>query len=256
VRLRGRGESNADQTELAADLVVDASGRGSRAAGWLAGLGFTPPRETTVDALTGYASRVYRVPAGHGDAQKAAYIKPTPPTGTRGGMIVPIEGDRWHVSLVGMDGDYPPTDEAGFLEFARSLPAPHLYQAIKEAEPLTNVSGYRRNQTRMLHYEDLPRYLESFLVSGDAVHSLNPVYALGVTAAAVGAVALENSLKAQRRAADADLAGLARRFQAELARKMAPMWSMATHEDRRWPATQSAGDLGPAPGWTPKAAIL
>jgi 2-polyprenyl-6-methoxyphenol hydroxylase-like FAD-dependent oxidoreductase len=63
VRLRGRGESNADQTELAADLVVDASGRGSRAAGWLAGLGFTPPRETTVDALTGYASRVYQVPA-------------------------------------------------------------------------------------------------------------------------------------------------------------------------------------------------
>jgi hypothetical protein len=37
-------------------------------------------------------------------------------------MIMPMEGDRWHVTLIGMDGDYPPTGEAAILDFARSCP--------------------------------------------------------------------------------------------------------------------------------------
>jgi 2-polyprenyl-6-methoxyphenol hydroxylase-like FAD-dependent oxidoreductase len=109
-----------------------------------------------------------------------------------------------------------------------------------------------RNQNRMRYYEGLPRYLEGFLVAGDAVYTLNPVYALGMTAAAMGGLALDRSLKAQRRQRTAgDVAGLARRFQAELARTIAPIWALATREDRRWPATQDVEVLNPGQGWTP-----
>ena len=94
-------------------------------------------------------------------------------------MIIPIEGDRWHVTLIGMAGDYPPTSEAGFLAFAQSLPTPQLYEAISAAEPLTEPSGYRRTENRVRHYERLPRYLEGLLVCGDAAYTLNPVYAQG-----------------------------------------------------------------------------
>ena len=43
------------------------------------------------------------------------------------------------VILSGYCGDHPPGDHAGFLEFARSLPAPDAYDKLKDATPLTPV---------------------------------------------------------------------------------------------------------------------
>ena len=58
VEVRNRGE--AEHTErLPADLVVDASGRGSRVPQWLASLGYAAPEETTVGVDIRYASRFY-----------------------------------------------------------------------------------------------------------------------------------------------------------------------------------------------------
>jgi len=226
---------------------VDASGRDSQTPHWLADLGYTPPQETTIHAFAGYASRLYRRPAEAGAPWKTLYIRPAPTSSTRGGVIIPIEGDRWHVTLAGMGGDYPPTDEQGFLDFARSLPSSRLYEAIQEAEPLTKPYGYRRGENRMRHYESLPRYLEGFLAYGDSVSTLNPVYGLGMTAAALGSLALQHSLQTQRRMqAAGDLTGLAQSFQRQLSRAVASTWHMVTREDRRWPATETADGLAAA----------
>jgi 2-polyprenyl-6-methoxyphenol hydroxylase-like FAD-dependent oxidoreductase len=239
VRLRGRGESVEEETELAVDLVVDASGRDSRASDWLESLGLTAPQVSEVNAFAGYATRIYQRPSDFIGHWKSIYILPTPPYGTRGGVILPLEKDRWHVTLIGMARDYPPTDEAGFLSFARSLPSPQLYEAIKNAKPLTKASGYRRTENRLRHYENLPRYLEGFLVLGDAVYTLNPVYAQGMTLAAMSSVALERSLKTQRsRTVTGDLIGLAKTFQKQLAKVVSGPWQMATSEDWRWPVTE------------------
>jgi 2-polyprenyl-6-methoxyphenol hydroxylase-like FAD-dependent oxidoreductase len=244
VRLRHRGSLSAHEISLAADLVVDASGRDSQASHWLADLGYRPPQETIVNAFAGYASRLYRHPAGFHDHWKTLYIRPTPANSTRGGVIIPIEGDRWHVTLIGMAGDYPPTSEAGFLAFAHSLPTPQLYEAISFSEPLTEPSGYRRTENRVRHYEQLPRYLEGFLVCGDAAYLLNPVYAQGMTAAVMGSLALNNSLKAQRDQDMAgDLTGLAAIFQKQLSQVMADLWQMATDQDRRWPMVEVVEQL-------------
>jgi 2-polyprenyl-6-methoxyphenol hydroxylase-like FAD-dependent oxidoreductase len=240
VRLRRRWDVQAGETGMAADLVVDTSGRESRAPAWLAGLGYTPPRESVVNSFPGYATRIYRRPAEFSEPWKIIYIRPTPPDSFRGGLIIPIEGGRWQVTLVGMSRDYPPTDEEGFLEFARSLPTPKLYEAIKAAEPLTRPCGYRRTENRLRHYEQLPRYLEGFLAGGDAACALNPVYALGMTAAALTGQALAGSLKTQR---PGDVAGLAQTFQQALHQVVAGPWQMATREDRRWPATEVAESL-------------
>jgi hypothetical protein len=67
VRLRsrsGRVEGTGGDTEVPAEFVVDASGRGSQAPQWLAALGYQPPPETSINPLLGYASRQYRIPAG------------------------------------------------------------------------------------------------------------------------------------------------------------------------------------------------
>ena len=55
--------------------------------------------------------------------------------------------------LTGGDGDYPPTDEAGFLDRARTMRTPDLYEAIRDAEPIGPIVGYRATENRLRHYE-------------------------------------------------------------------------------------------------------
>jgi flavin-dependent dehydrogenase len=200
-----------------------------------------------VTSFPGYATRIYRRPADFGGRWKTLFIKPSPSGSTRGGFIIPLEGDRWQVALVGMAGDYPPTGEACFLEFAASLPVPHLYEAIKSAQPLSKPCGYRRTESRVRHYEHLPRYLDGFVVLGDAVYTLNPVYAQGMTVAAMASQALDACLQNQRSLSPAgDLTGLAGRFQQELSRSVAGIWQMVTREDLRWPQAEMVENFIPA----------
>ncbi len=192
-----RARSRRDQTisEIEAELVVDASGRDSDTPRWLNSLGFPAPTETSVTSKPGYATRIYNIPANFKEEWKAIYIQPAAPNLTRGAIIVPMEGNRWHVTVFGMAGDYPPTTEAGFLEFAQSLPDQQIYEAIKDATPLTEVWSFRRGENRLRHYEQLSRYLEGLLVFGDAVYALNPVYGQGMTVAALGAMEMDKCLR-------------------------------------------------------------
>lgn len=231
---RTRRSGSTDE-ELRADLVVDATGRGSRAPRWLKELGYEAPEETVVNGFLGYASRLYRVPGGFASDWKGAYVQLAPPRRTRGGIMLPVEGGRWLLTLIGGGRDYPPADDAGFLEFARSLPSPVIYDAVKSAEPLTPVRSHRANENRRRHYERLERQPDNFLVTGDAACAFNPVYGQGMTAAALGALALDETLGAQRRLhPGGELHGLARRFQKRLAKANAAPWLLATGEDFRY----------------------
>jgi len=232
-----------EREALRADLVVDASGRDSRAPRWLGALGYPAPAETTINSFLGYATRWYRRPAGFAADWKALLLSAGPPEGKRGGVILPVEGDRWFVTLTGGGRDYPPADEADFLAFARTLRAPTLYEAILGAEPLSPVYSYRRTENRLRHYERLPRWPEGFVVVGDAVCAFNPVYGQGMTVAALAAEALDACLAAQT--ARGGLAGLAPRFQRQLAKVNEPAWLLATGEDFRYRETE-----GGRPGWT------
>lgn len=228
--------------QLAADLVVDASGRSSKAADWLATLGYPRTTEVTIDALLGYASRRYRIPADF-TADWRMVVLPAAPPSTRGGVIFPIEDGQWQVTLGGYARDYPPTDEPGFMQFAKGLGSPLLYQAICHAEPLSEIHGWRQMANRWRQFERLGRWPEGFVVVGDSVRAFNPVYGQGMTVAAITAVALDRALADHRHRYGGDLAGFARRFQRLVARHGADAWQLATGEDLRFPTTQ-----GPRPG--------
>lgn len=232
VQLRNRQTQQI--TTLDADVVVDASGRDSDAPKWLTALGYTAPTETIITAKVGYATRIYQIPPGFKDTWKVMMIQPSMPD-THGGILTILEGNRWHVGMIGMRGDYPPTTKEGYLEYARSLPSPRLYEAIKDAQPLTDVFGYRRGENHLRHYEKLPRYLQGFLVGGDAVCSFNPVYGQGMTVAALGSLTLDECLQEQhQRYPNGEVTGLARRFQQRLRKVIALPWQLATSADRRW----------------------
>lgn len=242
-RLRGVADGAARADELSAALVVDASGRASRAPDWLVALGYERPEETTITAHLGYASRVIRRPkdpaAGLPHGWKGVAIGPMAPHNARGAVMLPIEDDQWIVTLAGTNGDYPPTDEAAFLEFARGLPHPLVSQVLQQAEPVTAIAGYRRTENRQRHYERLRRWPDNFVVLGDATCAFNPVYGQGMTTGALGAMTLDRCLRERRgKAIAGDRPGFAQEFQRELAKTNATPWLMATGEDLRWPNSE------------------
>ncbi len=236
VSLRPRFRPQSDEevlSQLTGDLVVDATGRESKAPEWLKSLGYAPPPETRVNPCLGYASRFYAPSVDSERDWKGMIIQASPPGNLRGGVIWPIEGGQWHVVLSGTGKDYPPTDEKDFLEFARSLSDPALFEALKEAQPLSPIYGYRRTENRLRHFERLQRLPEGFIVLGDAACAFNPVYGQGMTVAALGAVALRKSLSGRR-----GLSGLPHRFQRELARVNVLPWTLATSSDMRVPTVE------------------
>jgi flavin-dependent dehydrogenase len=241
VRFRDRhNRANIHAENLYADLVVDAGGKVSKTPQWLKSLGYEPPQETTIKAFVGYASRLYE---GSGKLADTApvFVATAPPFRTRGGGIFPIEGNRWLAIVFGGDRDYPPADEAGFLEFARTLPTPRIYDAIKDAEAITPVYSYRGTENRLRHYELLPRYPENLIIIGHAVCAFNPIYGQGMTVAALDAQMLDKCLQKQReRYPEGDLTGLARQFQQKLAKLHTLPWTFAISQDSRYRGSEGA----------------
>ena len=72
-----RADGSAEEL-LGADLVVDASGRGSRTPAWLEALGYPRPEREEVQIGLGYATRTYRLPPDALDGKLAILDAATP----------------------------------------------------------------------------------------------------------------------------------------------------------------------------------
>lgn len=236
-----RSVGRSAEEALAAQLVIDASGRGSQAPCWLEDLGFTPPEATVVNPLLGYATRRYQIPQGFEADWKVLLINHSPPDGTRLGYLAQIEAGEWIATLGGYGGDYPPLDPEGFLEFARSLPSAKFYEAIQDAQPMSRIYAHRATANRLYHYEKvtLP---EGFIVLGDAVCALCPVYGQGMTVSAISALVLRDWLHKTYQGSNRHLAFS--EFQKTLAKSNALPWALATGQDSRFPTTQGKSEPG------------
>ncbi|MBQ0968768.1 FAD-dependent monooxygenase [Streptomyces sp. RK23] len=236
-RVRGVRVSGPDgEADLDADLVVDASGRGTRIVTWLDGLGLSGVRTRTVDSGLVNASRVYRVPAG-AERFPLTIVQADPYVSRpgRSAMVMPVEGDRWLVSCGGTRGGEPPADAEGFLRYTLDLPDPIVGRLISGAEPLTDVH-VSRSTSNVRHYLDkAPQWPEGLVVLGDALGTFNPAYGQGMSVAAFGARVLGRELE---RAGGPDAPGLARRVLRGAARPVDAAWAMAVGQDVLYPATR------------------
>lgn len=223
-----------------AELVVDCSGRNSRIAHDLAESGALAPPVSRVNVDCAYATRLFRRSLG-GDELPGTFVVvvPDPPRTRRGGVMLPIEGGRWIVGLLGSHGETPPTGDAGWRAYADSLESPVLGAAVARCEPLGPAVAYRFPSSQRRHYEVLHQLLPGLVSVGDVVSSFNPIYGQGMSSAALQAEALGSSLALVTGPTDPRLPGL---FQRSAAKVVDTPWTIAVGADFNDPLT-----TGPRP---------
>ncbi len=233
------------------ELVVDATGRRSPLPQWLTEWGYELPEETVIDAKLGYASQWFEIPPEYHHPNrgeqwnwKSLLIWAKPPYQTRAGVLYPVEGNRWVVTLSGTGGDYPTAHDQDFLKFARSLRNRAIYNAIRHAVPVSAVKLYRGTANRWRHYETMDRFPARLVTLGDGVCAFNPLYGQGMTVAALSAQRLGHWLDNTGTSDRPNLTRAGDRFRKSLGSVLQLPWLMATGEDLRWPTTE-----GPEPQW-------
>ncbi|NSL86161.1 hypothetical protein ECE50_004930 [Chitinophaga sp. Mgbs1] len=162
-------------------LTIDASGRGSQTPNWLEAIGYERPPETQVEVNVGYTSRIYRESPDSNNDWKSLLIYFTSPDKWRLGAMANVQYDTWVVSLIGYFGDHAPLDEKGYLEFARSLTQPQIFDWLGTATGLSEAKIYKVKNIFWRHYEKLSKYPDGFLVIGDAACNFNPIFGRGIT---------------------------------------------------------------------------
>jgi 2-polyprenyl-6-methoxyphenol hydroxylase-like FAD-dependent oxidoreductase len=236
-----RRDHSPDVEVVAADLVVDCSGRGSRSTTWLEALGYPAPEVERVEVDMGYSTRIYRREPGHLGGDVMINVAPLAGNPRACGMIAQ-EGDRWIVTLAGYFGDYPPTDVTGYLDFSQRLPVADVHDLIRSAEPLTDPISYRFRANQWRHFERLDRFPDGFLVLGDAIASFTPIYGQGMSVAALEARALDRCLAegSQR---------IASRFFNEASKVVGVAWSITVGNDKRLSKQEAQSPAARLLGW-------
>ena len=213
------------------DLIVDASGRGALTLNLLESMGHALPEETTIGVNIAYATAVFEIPDDAPPDWKGVFTLPQAPEHSRGGLLMPMEGQRWILSLGGrQNGEEPPADVEGFMAFVRQLRTPTIYNAIQHAKRLGDIASYRFPESAYRHYEGFDAFPQGLLPLGDAICRFNPVYGQGMSVAAQEARALGHLL-ADRLSSPTPLDGLAQAFFAEAEAIIDTPWAMAAIPD-------------------------
>jgi flavin-dependent dehydrogenase len=209
------------------DVVIDASGRGSRLSHWLTDLGYSVPEPESVEAKLGYASRRYQGPES--PLLKDGLMIVAIPDSPVGSTILPVENRQWIVGAAGYGERRPSRDTSQFAEFFSSLRDPAAADWVSRLQPLGDVAVYRRTGNRRIPYARGARWPRGLLVAGDALCAFNPIYGQGITVAAMQAELLGKLI------GDVRDVRSTRRLQRRLLAVTNFPWSVATSEDLRQP---------------------
>jgi 2-polyprenyl-6-methoxyphenol hydroxylase-like FAD-dependent oxidoreductase len=212
---------------LPANLVIDATGRGTHSLKWLEAMGYPKPEEERVEVGISYTTRSFRRSPEDLDGDLFAMIPPTP-SGKRGAAMLAQEGGRWVVTLISHFGPAGPAELDGFIEFAQTLPAPYIYEVVRQAEPIGEAAITRFPASVRRRYERLDRFPHGYLVMGDALCSFNPIYGQGMSVAALESMELQAALREGTE-------NLASRFFRRVSKVVDIPWSIAAGNDLRIP---------------------
>jgi 2-polyprenyl-6-methoxyphenol hydroxylase-like FAD-dependent oxidoreductase len=222
---------------IPADLVVDASGRGDLTSAFLEVIGQRQPAETVIGVDIGYTTAVFAIPDDHPADWKGVRTVGMASQGIGGGLMLPLEGDRWMLTLGGRRDDKPPGDWDGFLAYAQQLRTPTIYDAVKRAKRLGEVARFGFPASVCRHFERLEAFPRGLLPLGDAICHFNPIYGQGMSVAAQEACLLHQLLRTQAEISD-PLTALASAFFTGAGALIDTPWALAAVADFAFPGTE------------------
>lgn len=221
-----------EKASFTGQVVVDCTGQHSKAANYLSDQGYGPVTSEIVESYLGYSSALFSeviLP----EQVKASLITPKAPNNPIGAGILPVEGNKYIVTLYGFNKHYPPTDEQEFFDTLKNLRAPLIFDAVKDAQLVSPIKSYHKNKNVLNRFDKCKKWPKGFLVCGDAVSSLNPYYGQGITMAALCSEIIGQHLIRRR-----DPKWL-RQAQIAICRAYQDPWRSSKYEDLRWPNTRA-----------------
>jgi 2-polyprenyl-6-methoxyphenol hydroxylase-like FAD-dependent oxidoreductase len=220
--------ANGESTTLAADLVVDASSRGTLTLEALDRLGMRRPDENEIGIDLSYATATFDIPPTAPRDWRAVIHRPSAQSG-RGAFLFPIENNRWHIGLNGVHGETPPDGVQDFIAFAKTLRTPTIYDAIKHATAVGAIYRFGLPCSVRRRFEALQSFPGGLLPIGDVVCRFNPAFGQGMSVVAQEVGVLKQLLDARTGAADPH-DGLAPAFFAAIQDVLAAPWSVAEND--------------------------
>jgi 2-polyprenyl-6-methoxyphenol hydroxylase-like FAD-dependent oxidoreductase len=231
---RERGETR----RLSADLVVDATGRNTRLPRWLNDNGFGNVPESKIGIQLGYATGLFHLPEKLRPDSPLLYIVGPPPHQTKVGVLFQAENGIVFGGMGGYHGDYPPSDLDGFLQFARNLSQPDIFDVLSRSELCSRIQLFRIPCSLRRHYDRVREFPDGVLPIGDSICSLDPAFGQGMSIAAIEAQVLSRCLENCR-----DINGEFRRnYLRHVNAVLDAAWILSSRENLRYPQT-----TGPRP---------
>lgn len=222
---------------VAADLVVDAAGRGTRLPAWLTQWGYARPVEQVMDIGINYATHQFRIPEGL-IAEKVVVAGASHDQSLGMGMLC-YEDGTWVLTTFGVANAKPPKTFPEMLAVAEQLLPAHFNAALAQADPFGDPAFHAFPASRWRRYDKLDRFPAGIVPLGDAVASFNPTFGQGMTMTSLQAGHLQRALQFPDDQLAAELNRATRKT-------TWPVWMMNAIGDITF---HHAGTKGPIPWW-------
>ncbi|MGO4788491.1 NAD(P)/FAD-dependent oxidoreductase [Paenibacillus sp. 2KB_20] len=243
VVFRDRSVKEPALLHMNADIVVDASGRGSKLADWLQNLGYAIPKAERLHISLGYSTRHYRVPEETQAVWSTILNDGDPSLGIGTAVFNPIENQIAEVVLYRAGGDsYPTTDHQLYDQEAQNLFGATIGDLLQQLEPVSSPRGYRIEECVRQHFEQMKDWPSGLLVLGDAFCSFDPIFGQGMTVAAIQADTLDQCLQSMQNRVLLE-EGFERSALLKIQSATEPAWWLSAAADLRWPGVTYEGHL-------------
>lgn len=218
------------QEEVHADLVVDASGFGSKSIEWLREYEIKVQEEKVrIDLF--YATKMFKLKENEELDCCNMLMSPSFPDNPYGVLIQTIEDNRYFVTFSGYANEKAPQTDDEFYDFAENLSISNVTDFLNKAEGITGIKTYKIPYQVRRRFDLVNNVPEGLLVIGDAQCRFDPVFGQGVSVAAMEAHQLQLLLQDRKQ--------LDKTFTQQFYKKAATIietpWDMTTTEISRHP---------------------